>query len=58
MLEGGADLRVIQEFLGHESLVTTERYTHLTLDKLLSVYDKSHPLARSVRSTTGEGKNE
>lgn len=46
MLEGGADLRVIQEFLGHESLATTERYTHLTLDKLLRVYDDSHPLAR------------
>jgi len=46
MLEGGADLRAIQEMLGHTSLSTTERYTHLTLDRLLEVYDKSHPLAR------------
>jgi integrase/recombinase XerC len=46
MLEGGADLRAIQEMLGHTSLSTTERYTHLSLDRLLEVYDKSHPLAR------------
>lgn len=50
MLEGGADLRLIQEFLGHESLSTTERYTHLSLDKLLGVYDRSHPLAQRSRA--------
>lgn len=49
MLEGGADLRLIQEFLGHSSLSTTERYTHLSLDKLLQVYDRSHPLAQRTR---------
>ncbi len=43
MLDGGADLRAVQELLGHESLSTTQKYTHLTLDKLMEVYDKAHP---------------
>ncbi len=43
MLDGGADLRAVQELLGHESLSTTQKYTHLTLDRLMEVYDKAHP---------------
>ena len=43
MISQGADVRVVQELLGHASISTTQRYTHITTERLIELYEKAHP---------------
>jgi site-specific recombinase XerD len=56
LLNGGADIRLIQELLGHQTLQTTEKYTHLSLDQLQRTLERFHPLGENTQKNGTGGK--